>query len=162
MSQCRKNLTRGKVIKVIYQNRMLVVNKQVGRRMPHPELSRLQFYNQGKSGEWEKTTFFLILEQMSSYHHQFLLIRCGSCLSLHGENGTIIALFKSAERWSMLKMVNHIRFWYNVTLSLYFVISVHRETCLCNQQLVVLFRGMSHTSVTCALWLNKPAFLNDH
>ena len=31
-----------------------------------------------------------------------------------------------------------------------FVISVHRETCLRNQQLIVLFWGMSHTYVT---WL---------
>ena len=37
------------------------------------ELGELQFYNQRKSGEGEKITFFLILEQMSSFHHQFLL-----------------------------------------------------------------------------------------
>ena len=42
----------------------------------------------------------------------------GVFFTLHGENGAVVALFKSAERWSMLKVVNHMRFWYNVTLSL--------------------------------------------
>ena len=36
--------------------------KQVGKGVPPQELSGLQFYNQRKSGEGEKTTFFLILE----------------------------------------------------------------------------------------------------
>ena len=37
------------------------------------ELSGLQFYNQRKSAEGKKTTFFLILEYMSCSHHQLLL-----------------------------------------------------------------------------------------
>jgi len=36
------------------------------------ELSGLQFYNQRKSGEWEKT-FFVLLEQATWFHHQLLL-----------------------------------------------------------------------------------------
>ena len=43
MSQCRKNLTRGKVIDKsdLLEYNACEVNKLVGRRMPHPELSRL-------------------------------------------------------------------------------------------------------------------------
>ena len=40
----------------------------------------LQFYNQGISGEEQKTSFFLILEHMWSSHHQFLHVRWGNVL----------------------------------------------------------------------------------
>ena len=39
----------------------------------------LQFYNQRKSGEGEKTNFLLIFEQTSCFHHQLLQVEQFSC-----------------------------------------------------------------------------------
>ena len=65
MSQRRKNSARGKVIDKKWFIRIghLWGLQAGGREGATPqELSGLQFYNQRKSGEGEKTTFFFILE----------------------------------------------------------------------------------------------------
>ena len=58
-------------------------------------LSGLQFYNQKKSEEGEKTAFFLILKWTSCFIISFSSIRRGVFLSLHGQARTIMALWKN-------------------------------------------------------------------
>ena len=65
MSQHRKNSARGKVIAKKWFIRIRCLWRLQaggGEGAPLWELSGLQFYNQRKSGEGEKTPFFFILE----------------------------------------------------------------------------------------------------
>ena len=64
--------------------------------MPHPELNGLQFYNQRKSGEVEKITFFLIF--LSRYPLCIIsfssMLGGGVFLSLHGQTRTVMVQWK--------------------------------------------------------------------
>lgn len=95
----------------------------------------LQSWKSGRGKRPHSSPFFIDVKLPSSVPpHQ-----CGSFLSLHG---VIIALFKSAERWSMCKMVNHIRFLHSCHfVFIFLLLGVQSKYVLCNQQLVVFVLG---------------------